>query len=243
PTFHPGSTMSFPLRFACTPALCIAAFILGPARSPGAANHVVISEFATRGPASATDEFVELYNPTGSAVDISGWKLQYKSASGTLWNDRAILPANSSIPAHGFYLIANTSYVTGATPDYTSSLWTSGTGMADNGHEHILDASSVEVDKVGWGTAIDPEGGSAAPNHGTTANGNSVERKALSTSTADSLAAGGAHVLLGNGQDSNVNGSDFVTQTHGRNPQNSTNSPEPVFAKGCNGTGRASAPP
>jgi len=214
-----------------------------PHAAPAAANHVVISEFATRGPSSATDEFVELYNPTSSAIDLSGWKLQYKAASSTIWNDRAVLPANSSIPAHGFFLITNQSYVPGPVADYSSGLWASGTGMADNGHERILDASSVEVDKVGWGSAIDPEGGSAAPNHGTTANGNSVERKALVTSTADSLAAGGAHELLGNGQDTNVNGSDFVTQTHGRNPQNTGSAIEPVFANGGNGTGRGGAQP
>ncbi len=208
-----------------------------------AANHVVISEFATRGPAAATDEFVELYNPTGNVISLSGWRIQYKSASGTTWSDRAILPANATIPAHGFYLIANQSYVGGATPDYSSGLWTSGTGMADSGHEHLLDAALVEVDKVGWGTAIDPEGGIAAPNHGTTANGNSVERKALATSTADSLGAGGAHALLGNGQDSDVNGNDFVAQTHGRNPQNSGNPPEPSFASGGNGTGSVSVAP
>src|SRR5437867_7242668 len=88
--------------------------------APQLANHVVISEFATRGPSAATDEFVELYNPTDSAIDMSGWKLQYKSASGFTWNDRAILPANSTIPAHGFFLIVNTSYVGGPVADYSS---------------------------------------------------------------------------------------------------------------------------
>jgi phosphatidylserine/phosphatidylglycerophosphate/cardiolipin synthase-like enzyme len=111
--------------------------------------------------------------------------------------------------------------------------------MADNGHERIIDASSVEVDKVGWGTAVNPEGGAAAPNHGTSANGNSVERKADATSTAALLATGGAQQLLGNGQDTNNNGADFVTQTNGRNPQNSSNAPEPTFSAGGNGTGRA----
>lgn len=223
--------------------LALAAVVPATVPAARAAGHVVISEFATRGPSAATDEFVELYNPNDNAVDISGWKLQYKSTSGTMWNDRAILPANSSIPAHGFFLLANTSYVVTVTPDYSSGLWGSGQGMADNGHERIIDASAVEVDKVGWGSAIDPEGGSAAPNHGTSANGNSVERKANASSTADLLATGGAHALLGNGQDTNVNGSDFVVQTHGRNPQNSSNGPEPAFSSGGNGTGRASVQP
>lgn len=223
----------------------LAAPLLVPAALPqaqAAVNHVVISEFATRGPSAATDEFVELYNPTSGPVSLSGWKLQYKSASGTTWSDRAILPANATIPAHGFYLIVNTSYVGSVAADYSSGLWTSGTGMADSGHERLLDASSLEVDKVGYGTAIDPEG-SPAPNHGTSANGNSVERKALATSTADSLAAGGAHRLLGNGQDTNSNAADFVFQSHGRDPQNSSNPPEPAFASGGNGTGRVSVSP
>lgn len=208
-----------------------------------AANHVVISEFATRGPTAATDEFVELYNPTANAIDISGWKLQYKSATGASFADRAVLPANASIPAHGFYLIANQSYIGAVTPDYTSSLWNSGTGMADSGHERILDAVSNQVDLVGWGTANAPEGGVAAPNHGTSANNNSVERKALAGSTADSLFTGGLHALLGNGQDTDVNGSDFVAQTHGRNPQNSLSPIEPAFANGGSGTAHARITP
>ncbi|MBI5710416.1 MAG: lamin tail domain-containing protein [Candidatus Eisenbacteria bacterium] len=227
-------------------ALAIPALMLAAVPPARAVTHVVISEFATRGPSSATDEFVELYNPTESAIDISGWKLQYSSATnGSTWSDRAILPANSSIAAHGYFLLANqTSYAGAVTPDYTSGLWTSGTGMADNGHERIIDAAAVEVDKVGWGTAVNPEGGTpGAPNHGTSANGNSVERKATASSTADSLGAGGAHELLGNGQDTNVNSSDFVAQTHGRNPQNSSSAPEPVFSVGGNGTGRANVVP
>lgn len=232
------------LRRSLLLALLIpAAFLVRPPDARSAANHVVISEFATRGPASATDEFVELYNPTLNAVDISGWHMQYKSATGTLWNDRAILPANSSIGPHGFFLIANSSTYSGITPDYSSGLWGSGQGMADNGHERIIDASSNQIDLVGWGTANAPEGGVDAPNHGTSANGNSVERKALATSTADSLAAGGRHEKLGNGQDTDVNGSDFVTQTHGRNPQNASSLPEPPLSSGGNGTGRAAIDP
>src|SRR5215831_9909570 len=210
-----------------------------------AANHVVISEFATRGPTSATEEFIELYNPTSNAIDMSGWKLQYKPAVGSSFSDRATLPASTTIGAHKFYLIMNNSYASPpVTPDFTSSSWGSSTGMADNGHMRIIDASSVEVDRIGWGSTADsPEGGVPAPNHGTSANNNSVERKALATSTADSLASGGAHELLGNGQDTNVNGSDFVVQTHGRHPQNSSSPPEPAFAVAGSGTGLASASP
>ncbi len=230
-------------RFLAAAGLAlVVAFVTAPL-ARAAATHVVISEFATRGPSAATDEFVELYNPTSAPISIAGWKLQYKSATGTVWNDRATLPANTTIAAHGFYLIANQTYVGTVTPDFTSGSWGSGTGMADNGNIRILDAGALEVDKIGWGTGNDPEGGVDAPNHGTSANNNSVERKALAGSTADSLAAGGLHELLGNGQDTDVNGSDFVVQTHGRNPQNALNLPEPAIAVGGSGTGHAVASP
>lgn len=230
----------------CIAFLALVTSAVTPAFVPAAhavANHVVISEFCTRGPSAATDEFVELYNPTENPINLSGWKLQYKSATGTTWNDRATLPSNASIPAHGFFLLANQSYVGTVIPDFSSGAWNSGTGMADNGHERIIDAGAVEVDKVGWGTAIDPEGGVACPNHGTFGNFNSVERKMNAASTADSLGAGGLHALLGNGQDTNVNGNDYVVQTHGRNPQNSSSPPEPAFGSGGNGTGRARIDP
>ena len=228
-------------RFSSALALLavLALITVAVPRAQAVATHVVISEFSTRGPSSAYDEFAELYNPTDSPVDIGGWKLQYKSASGTTWSDRAVLPSGSSIPAHGFFLIAPSAYTGSATPDNIASAWT--TGLSDpGGHLHIINAALVEVDKVGWGTAIDPEGGSTAPTH--TA-GNSVERKASATSTAATLASGGAEELAGNGQDTNVNGSDFVAQTNGRHPQNSSTSPEPAFAAGGNGTGRGSAAP
>ncbi len=209
-----------------------------------AATHVVISEYATRG-TTAYDEYVELYNPTANAIDLSGWKLQYKSATGSSYSDRATLSAGATIAAHGFYLItppinATTGYAGTVTPDLASAAWT--TGLSDaGGHVHIIDASSVEVDRVGWGTANAPEGGSVAPTM--TVGTVSIERKALATSTADLLWTGGADALLGNGQDTDVNGSDFVYQSHGRNQQNTASAIEPAFANGGNGTGRATVTP
>ena len=234
-----------PTRWFCIGSALLLQFVLRTPSVQAAANHVVISEFATRGPNNATEEFIELYNPTSNVVNIGGWKLQYKPAAGSSFSDRATLPANTLMGAHKFYLIMNNSYASPpVVPDFTSSSWGSSTGMADAGHMRIIDASAIEVDRVGWGSTADsPEGGVPAPNHGTTANNNSVERKALATSTADSLASGGAHELLGNGQDTNVNGSDFVVQTHGRHPQNSTSPPEPALSVGGSGTGLASVLP
>lgn len=44
---------------------------------------VLISEIQTAGATDATEEFVELYNPSDTAVDVTGWLIQYRAASGT----------------------------------------------------------------------------------------------------------------------------------------------------------------
>ena len=53
---------------------------LGRAQTAG---HVVISEVMYDPPQTGVDsdyEWVELFNPTGAPVDLSGWKLQDNSA-------------------------------------------------------------------------------------------------------------------------------------------------------------------
>src|SRR5439155_24504714 len=79
-----------------------------------------ISECAAAG-ATASDEFIELYNPTPAPIDISGWKLQYKSQTGASFSTLVTIGTGVSIAAHGFYLAAGTGYVGSVTPDVTKS--------------------------------------------------------------------------------------------------------------------------
>ncbi|MBR9974438.1 MAG: lamin tail domain-containing protein, partial [Bacteroidetes bacterium] len=191
--------------------------ILPTALQAQVANHVVISEFATRGAAAnAAGEFVEIYNPTNQAVNISGWALQYQSASGSSYNPLATVPEGTAMPPKSYFLFTSPTW--SGTP--AGDVAWSGSGLADNGNLRIVNASGVPVDRVGFGSGNNPEG-SVAPNHGTSGNDNSVERKASTTSTAASLAAGGAEEFAGNGWDSDNNAADFVEQTGGRHPQNS----------------------
>jgi hypothetical protein len=186
------------------------------------ANHVVISEIGVDG-TTASDEFIELYNPTPTAINIGSWKVQYKRASGGTYVSTS-LPATASIPAYGYYLITHTSY-TGSVPGNATfnSFNLSGTG----GHIRIgpsalgtavVDANTV--DRVGWGTGDNAEG-TAAPTSGTT----SLERKAQPTATATSMGGSGADALRGNGSDTNNNASDFIVRT-ARNPQNASSATE-----------------
>jgi hypothetical protein len=78
------------------------------------------------------------------------------------------------------------------------------------------------VDRVGYGTANQPEG-TAAPAH--PAAGGSLERKARDTSTASTMGAGGADANAGNGWDTDDNSKDFVVRAV-REPQNSRSETE-----------------
>ncbi len=214
-------------------------FILFALKSFAQTEHIVISEIATRSQANSSDEFVELYNPTDATVDISNWKIEYKSASGTTWSTRANIPQGKSIPPKSFFLIVSPNYIGQVIPDYHPMEWSAGIAN-DGGHLRLYNTlTSSVIDKVGYGTAIDPEG-CPAPAHGTSVNNNSIERKYNFNSTSDSLCDSGPHSLMGNGFDSEQNCNDFVIRTCGRNPQNSSSNPEPVL---CNGSGIATVFP
>ncbi len=191
------------------------------------ANHVVISEFATEH-TNSNNEFVELYNPTNSPVDISGWKLQYKSATGGSYTGSFTIPGGSVVAPKGYFLLGSGSYSGSPTRDV--SWGTTFNLSADSGHIRIGPSSmgngkndANAVDTVGYGSNADsPEGTRISANHPTTG---SYERKARETSTAATMGSGGADELKGNGWDTNVNSADFVIRTT-RQPQNKTSPTE-----------------
>src|SRR5262245_31858967 len=91
-------------------ALAICATAVCPAF---AANSVRISQvYGGGGNAGAPykNDYVELYNNSGVSVDISGWSLQYGSATGTVElgscvNCLTVLPQGSCIGPNGYFLI------------------------------------------------------------------------------------------------------------------------------------------
>ncbi|GGG92532.1 lamin tail domain-containing protein [Pedobacter zeae] len=202
---------------------------------PVAQAHVVISEvYGGGGNSGATykNDFIELYNPGNTAVDLTGWSVQYTSAAGTAWNNPTAL--TGSIPAKGFYLIQEAQGAGGTlnlpTPDAIGTLALSGTAgkvllvnttVAQTGSKP---AGAQVIDFVGFGTANAYEGAGAAP---APANPTSIERKASASSTAATLAAGGTEEFAGNGYDTDNNNTDFVVQSP--NPQN-TSVTEPAGA-------------
>ncbi|HYO65516.1 MAG TPA: lamin tail domain-containing protein [Archangium sp.] len=196
--------------------------------APVLTNHVVISEFAQVGPNGASDEFIELYNPTDADVDLTNWKLQYKGDTSASYSGSYIFPSGSKIAARSYYLLRSSGYSGTVTADATMGVSMAMQGAA--GHIRLglpgvgtgkTDAQAV--DTVGYGSTADSA--ENRPITGTLTSSGSFERKAYSTSTAATMAVGGVDADRGNGRDSDNNASDFVVRTT-RQPQNSTSAPE-----------------
>ncbi|MFH0891464.1 MAG: lamin tail domain-containing protein [Candidatus Falkowbacteria bacterium] len=171
------------------------------------ADHIVISEVAVSGFNSPTHEFVQLYNPTASAIDLSGWRIQYKPAVGGAWKNKTGadgLPLANILPGAYFLIAGNKSYYYEYADYNHAATWE----FADSGgHVRLLDNNGTEADRLGYGNADEPEGESRDY---PSVNNQTYKRKALADSTAADMAAGGGHYALGNGYDSNNNRFDFV---------------------------------
>ncbi len=187
--------------------------------SAAVATHVVISEVQIAG-ATTTDEFVELYNPTGSNVDLSSWRLGRKSQPGNPQTD-LVSSISGVVKSHGYFLIGSDSYTGSITPDVVYA--SASSSIASNNSITLYNGSSSEIDTLGLGTSTASE---TATIGNPTAN-KSVERKANSTSNTASMAIGGGDEFAGNGEDTDNNSVDFVTRNTPQ-PQNSQSAVEPV---------------
>ncbi len=70
--------------------------------------HAAIGQIQASG-ATADDEFVELLNPTETAIDIGSWSIQYKSANGSTFYKKNF-SKGAAIPAGGRYVVAGSGY-------------------------------------------------------------------------------------------------------------------------------------
>ncbi|URZ04254.1 DNA/RNA non-specific endonuclease [Clostridium felsineum] len=185
-------------------------------RTYAASSHLVISEIYGGGGNSGSsykNDFIEIYNPTSSTVDLSGWSVQYASASGSFNN---ITNLSGSIDAHKYFLIKEASGI-GGTVDLPNADATGDINLsATNGKVALAkDTTSVSgpedsnvVDFVGYGSADESETSSV----GALSNTTCAERKDDNGTEIQGQ---------GNGWDTDNNSEDFYI-TSNLNPQNSS---------------------
>lgn len=126
------------------------------ATSVTAAN-IIISEVAWGGTrASNSDEWIELYNPALTAVDLTGWRIEAPDGS-------PVIPLSGTIPAQGFYLIQRfPNTFQDVTADLTYDYFVA---LADSGEAlQLMNAGRVVVDTANKAGGAWP-GGSASGYH------------------------------------------------------------------------------
>ena len=197
------------VRLLCVCLLSVAYMPLGAIdrTSASATSHLVVSEVSAGG-TSASDELIELYNPTAAALPLEGLELVYVSASGATVSRRAAWELGApEVPAGAHLLVANElgSYASIADATYASGIAATGGSVALR-----IQGASVAIDAVGWGTAAGTwlEGGPAAAPPA----GGSLER----------LPGGSA----GSTVDTDDNAADFTVRPV-PDPQNSGSPPVP----------------
>lgn len=187
-------------------------------------NHVVISEVQTRGSNGANDEFVELFNPTDSAIDLTGWSLKRLATTEGASETNFASPLSGTIPANGYFLVAKSSgYDAGVTADVVY-----GSSLSDNTTILLYDNSDpqVLVDKVGLGEGTSPEGSPAPQLQQQTPPVDSSVERLVCGEDSDNNANDFALSVSSSPQNSTTIDTDCVTQTASPSPtQSPTESP------------------
>lgn len=211
---------SFPRFFlvlSLLSGLCAGLFALRLGRveaKPLAVNaaNIVISEFRTRGPLGGFDEFIEIFNPTNSSIDISGWRIDKSGACPSVSTTTLItIPSLAVLQPGQHYLVTSSTSTDVSLANQTYPANTT-YAVADTGGIALFDLSNL-VDSVGMcNTTVYFEGTTLSALSGTA--NQSYERKVGGTS--------------GSCLDDGNNATDFAL----RNPSNPQNFSSPFTTCG-----------
>ncbi len=181
---------------------------------------LTISEIYVGTSGDADSEFVEIYNPTATALDVSsaangGIGLRLRMRNGTETSDVAktlTLVQGSTIASHGFMLFVSTAAASETW--YSKADFTYSAGLVSNGGVY-LSLSGTEsarvLDQVGWGTQ------SAAGREGT------ALADITASSSAERKPAGG----MGHATDTDSNADDFLAESTSLTPRGTSDAAQP----------------
>jgi hypothetical protein len=109
-----------------------------------------INEFMTGVSGAGANEFVELYNGGDTAADLSGYRLVYRSSSGTNDVGLAVIPDGTTLAPGALYLFGGRDYAGPPPADqsFTAGLSSTGGGLA------LRQPDGTIVDSLGYGDAV-----------------------------------------------------------------------------------------
>lgn len=115
-------------------------FSRGVALAASAGGSVVINEVAWAGTAdNSSDEWIELYNNTAAAVDMSGWQLKVKGVVAYTF------PSGAAVATHGYALIADrAAAISDVQPDFVFNMTLANAGAS----LQLVDAAGSVIDTV-----------------------------------------------------------------------------------------------
>jgi len=137
----------------------------GGVPTPGCKNatNIFISEFQVDGE-TASDDWVEFYNPNDDAACLNSWSIQKASITGKISHVKNFI-SSALIPARGYYLVADSDAsqnilqiadMTASSLDLSSEFAGGNTIYLVNKKDEIVDGNDENiVDKVGYGLAKD----------------------------------------------------------------------------------------
>ena len=154
----------------------------------GSSAQIRVNELMTGSTGAASNEFVELFNAGSSAADVGGFKVAYRSSAGTSDITLVTIPAGTTIPAGGFYLLGGSGYLGthAADQSFSTSLASTGGGIA------VRDATGAILDSVGYGDTT-----------------NAFVEAHATTAPPTTAAPGSSSGRIPDGHDTNDNAADF----------------------------------
>jgi hypothetical protein len=150
---------------------------------------VTVNELSTGTTGAASDEFVELFNAGSVGANLSGFKLAYRSGTGTSDIGLATIPDGTIIAPGAFYLLGGSGYAGTKKADqsFSTALAAAAGGVG------LRDAAGKLTDSIGYGTAT-----------------NAFVETSPATAPPATAPPGSSVIRRPDGKDTNDNGADFA---------------------------------
>jgi len=186
----PGGSGTLSIAYGASDGVAAISCVVGGGGGGGGGGStgLTVNEVMTGITGAASNEFVELYNGGSSSIDLSGYKLVYRSSAGTSDVTLGTIASGTTLAAGAFYLFGGSAYAGSATPDqsFSTSLAAGGGGVA------LRDADGAIVDSMGYGDAV-----------------NAFVEAHPAAAPPAAAAPGNSAVRLPDGHDTNDNAADF----------------------------------